>query len=72
LQHLQIDRIPLHEVRYTYAGVDRCLWVCGKENEIYAPNAPWNRSRLWGMILLSTLAVLAVIGVLIYFLFFAR
>lgn len=72
LQHLQIDRIPLHEVRYSYAGVDRRLWLCGKEMEVYAPDAPWNRSRLYGTILTVALIGAVLLGGLLWLLFGMR
>jgi hypothetical protein len=72
LQHLQIDRIPLYEVRYSYAGVDRHLWLCGNEQEVYAPRAPWNRSRLFGTIVTAGLIGMVLIGGLVFLLFFWR
>jgi hypothetical protein len=72
LQHLRIERIPLHEVRYRYAGVERKLWICGNEKDIYAPEAPWNRSRLYGTVLGSILAGVVVIGLVVWLLFVFR
>ena len=51
----------MQEVNYTYAGVERKLWLCGNENEVYAPNAPWNRLRLmWTILTCVGVGVLAV------------
>ena len=46
LQSIHVEQVPVHEVRYSYAGVDRKLWICGQENLVYAPGTPWNRGRL--------------------------
>lgn len=66
VQMLHIDRIALQEVKYTYAGVDRTLWICGKEKGVYAPNAPWNRSRLFFLITGSVLAAAGIITWITY------
>jgi hypothetical protein len=63
LQWLRIDRIPLHEVDYKYAGTERKLWICGNERDIYAPKAPWNRTRMALLIGFSVLAIAAIVGV---------
>jgi hypothetical protein len=63
LQALHVERIPLQEVCYTYAGVERRLWICGTEQELYAPKAPWQRGRLAALVLGAVLVVLAVVAV---------
>jgi hypothetical protein len=68
LQALRIDRIPLYEVKYKYAGVDRQLWICGTEKDVYAPHAPWHRQRFFWLIAGVVLAVALVVGLLLYFL----
>jgi hypothetical protein len=66
LQHLHVERVPIHEIRYLYAGVDRQLWICGNEHHVYAPGAPWHRGRL--AILVATMAaVLLAAGVAVWF-----
>lgn len=65
LQHLRIERVPITEVQYTYAGVEHKLWISGYEKEVYAPEAPWHRGRLMGMIGAIVLAVAAIAGVTI-------
>ncbi len=67
LQLLHVERLPLYEVKYTYAGVERQLWICGKEQGIHAPNAPRNRKRMFWLISGIVLAVIGLI-VLVYFL----
>jgi hypothetical protein len=62
LQSLRIDRIPLNEMDYKYAGVDRKLWICGQEHQIYAPQAPWNRTLFT---FLTGAAVLAAVGLIV-------
>jgi hypothetical protein len=65
-QHLHIEQVPVHEVRYMYAGVDRRLWICGHEKQVHAPDAPWRRGRLFlilgsiagGLLLLVLLFIL--------------
>jgi hypothetical protein len=49
LQHLRVERIPIHEVRYKYAGEEKKLWICGTDRAIHAPAAPWNRARMYGL-----------------------
>jgi hypothetical protein len=65
-QDLAIERVPVHEVQYMYAGVDRRLWIYG-DGHVHAPGAPWRRDRLWlmlaaaaGMVLLA-LAIFAFV-----------
>lgn len=65
LQHLAVERIPLHAVRYRYAGKDLRLWICGNGQDVYAPKAPWNRSRFVGLILGSVAALAALVGLAI-------
>jgi hypothetical protein len=59
LQHLRVERIPIHEVRYKYAGQERKLWICGNEQDVYAPKAPWNRARFLGLVAAGCVAVAA-------------
>jgi hypothetical protein len=68
LQLLHVERIPLHEVSYKYAGVERKLWICGKEQGIHAPHAPWNRKRLGWLIAGIVVAVVAVAVLIAYLL----
>jgi hypothetical protein len=70
LQALRIERVPLYEVPYRYAGMERKLWICGKEQEIYAPEAPWHRERLLMLIGACVLAGIAAIGVLVWYIWF--
>jgi hypothetical protein len=60
-QDLAVERIAVHEVVYTYAGVERRLWIYA-DGQVHAPDAPWRRDRLW-----TILAVLAG-GILLIFL----
>jgi hypothetical protein len=66
LQLVHIERLPLQEVHYQYAGVDRQLWICGAEQAIHAPNAPWNRQRLFGLIAGILAGVMIVGGLILY------
>jgi hypothetical protein len=68
LQLLHVERIPMQEVRYKYAGVERLLWICGSRQDVYAPKAPWNRKRLFGMIAGIAAAVAAVVALIVYLL----
>jgi hypothetical protein len=68
LQVLEIQRIPLHEVRYKYAGVERRLWICGSEQALYAPKAPWHRQRLFLLIAGVVAAVALLAGLLVFLL----
>jgi hypothetical protein len=61
-QDLAIERVPVNEVQYMYAGVDRRLWIYG-DGHVYAPGAPWRRDRLW-TILAAVAGVLVLAGVL--------
>ncbi|MFO0928220.1 MAG: hypothetical protein U0736_14475 [Gemmataceae bacterium] len=68
VQLLHIERLPLHEVRYRYAGVERQLWICGTEQALHAPKAPWNRTRLYqllGGIGAAIVALIVVIALLL-------
>lgn len=67
LQMLHVERIPVYEVGYTYAGTDRTLWICGREQELHAPGAPWNRQRLYGVIAGSVAVVAAAVAAAVYF-----
>jgi hypothetical protein len=64
LQLLQVERLPLYEVRYKYAGVERQLWICGKEQGVHAPSAPRNRKRVFWVIAACVLVVAALVGLL--------
>jgi hypothetical protein len=68
LQMLEIQRIPLYEVRYKYAGVERQLWICGSEQELYAPKAPWHRQRLLLLIAGIVAAVALLVGLIVFLL----
>jgi hypothetical protein len=65
-QYLHVERIPLQEVRYKYAGVERQLWICGSRDDVYAPKAPWNRGRLFSLLAGVALAVAATIVLIVY------
>ena len=60
LQALRVERIPLVEVDYKYAGVERKLWICGQQQEVYAPKSPWRRQRLVMVVLAGVLVVAAI------------
>src|SRR5262249_33490157 len=49
-QDLHVERVPVYEVAYSYAGVARKLWICGHERQVYAPGAPWRSGRLWALL----------------------
>jgi hypothetical protein len=66
LQALRIQRIALHEVTYKYAGVERRLWICGDEQALYAPKAPWNRSRLLLLVTGLVVGVAALVGLVAF------
>jgi hypothetical protein len=68
LQLLHVERIPLAEVHYKYAGVDRQLWICGREQEVYAPNAPHNRTRIFWTAAGAALAVAVLVGLVVFLL----
>jgi hypothetical protein len=68
LQTLHVERIPLQEMRYKYAGVERHLWICGAEQAVYAPNAPWNRGRLLALIAGCAGAVVLIVGLVVFLL----
>lgn len=68
LQALHVERLPLHEVRYKYAGVERRVWICGNERGIHAPNAPYNRGRWFTMIGGVVLGVSLAIGAAVWLL----
>jgi hypothetical protein len=60
LQTLRVERIPLVEVDYKYAGVERKLWICGQQQEVYAPKSPWRRQRVLMVTLGGVLFVAAI------------
>jgi hypothetical protein len=66
LQLLHVERLPLHEVKYKYAGVERQLWICGAEQAVHAPGAPWNRQRLFGVIAGAVAAVALAVALLVF------
>jgi hypothetical protein len=68
LQLLHVERLPLYEVRYTYAGVERRLWICGNEQGIHAPNAPRNRQRVFWVITAIVLAIAGLVGLAMFLL----
>jgi hypothetical protein len=68
LQVVHVERLPLYEVRYKYAGVERQLWICGNEQDIHAPNAPRNRQRMFWVIAGIVLAIAALIGLVVFLL----
>jgi hypothetical protein len=65
-QRLHVERLPLYEVKYKYAGVERQLWICGNEHDLYAPNAPRNRQRVFWVSAGIVSAIAAVIGLVIF------
>jgi hypothetical protein len=48
-QDLNVERVPVHEVDYRYAGVSRRLWIYGNQ-QVHAPGAPWRRGRLLSLV----------------------
>ena len=69
MQSLGVTRIPQVEVQYTYAGVERRLWICGQEERVFARGAPWQRERYWLLVGGIVAAAAAVLGVLAFVLF---
>jgi hypothetical protein len=63
LQQMRVERIPIYEVRYKYAGEEKALWICGEDHAIHAPRAPWNRNRMYGLfaVVMTLLAVLVLL-----------
>jgi hypothetical protein len=67
-QSLRVTRIPQTEVQYTYAGIERRLWICGQEQRVYAPGAPWQRGRYWllvGGIVAAAVVALGAVALLL-------
>jgi hypothetical protein len=64
-QNLTVDRVPVHEVHYTYAGVPRRLWIYG-DGHVHAPGAPWRRDRL--LAILAAIAGAMIVVALAFFL----
>jgi hypothetical protein len=60
-QDLAVERIPVHEVAYTYAGVERRLWIYA-DGEVHAPGAPWRRDRMWTIV--GGIAAAVILGIL--------
>lgn len=68
-QHLHVERVPVQEVKYRYAGVSYTMWICGNEREVHAPTAPWRSGRMWGIlggVLLGVVALAAVVALLLF------
>jgi hypothetical protein len=59
-QDLNIQRVPVHEVDYHYAGVPRRLWIYGN-GQVYAPGAPWRRDRLWAILAAIAAAIVVIV-----------
>lgn len=70
LQELHVERVGIHEVRYKYAGQVYRLWICGNEQRVHAPSAPWLRKKL--AILLGGAAALVLVLIVVIVLFLAR
>lgn len=66
-QHLHVEEVPIHEVRYRYAGVARTLWIYGDEQRVHAPGVPTRWNRLWGIV--AVVAGIVVFVMLILMLF---
>ena len=66
LQDLHVKEIPQLEVEYMYAGIDRRLWICGDEQRVHAPGAPWHRGRYWLLVGTVVAAAVAAIAGLAY------
>lgn len=64
-QHLHVERVPVHEVKYRYAGVSYELWICGDERQVHAPRAPWRTGRLWSILGSVALGVVVVVVVIL-------
>jgi cytochrome c-type biogenesis protein CcmH/NrfG len=63
-QRLVTERIRVQEVSYRYGKSElKRLWVYGEPRQVYAPDAP----RAWGRIWAVTLAALAVVSVIAFF-----
>lgn len=60
-QHLHVEEITIHEVRYRYAGVTRTLWIYGDDQQVHAPGAPSRWYRLYGM----AAAVLGIVALVV-------
>jgi hypothetical protein len=65
-QDLVVERIAVHEVVYTYAGVERRLWIYA-DGQVHAPDAPWRRDRLF--YILGGIAGTVIIAILLALLF---
>jgi hypothetical protein len=68
-QHLHVERLTIHEVRYQYAGVDRQLWICGNEKYVYAPGAPRQWRKLVLLVAAGGLAAAVIIVALVMFIY---
>jgi len=66
-QHLHVERVPIHEIVYRYAGDTKRLWIYGCEQEVYAPGAPWHWKQALGIVagVIGVVVTLIVIAVLL-------
>lgn len=66
-QQLHIERVPVHEVSYRYAGESKKLWVYGTDQLVHAPGAPWLWKRAFGIVagVVAGIAAVIVIAVLL-------
>jgi hypothetical protein len=64
-QHLRVERVSIHEVRYMYAGVSHRLWIYGNERRIHAPGAPWLWKRMLGVVVGAVSGVVLLIVLLV-------
>lgn len=69
LQHLRVDRIAIHEIRYRYAGEEKRLWICGEDRAVYAPAAPWNRTRMYALFAAIVIPLACLLFWLLVFVF---
>jgi hypothetical protein len=65
-QDMAIERVPVHEVQYMYAGVDRRLWIYGG-GHVHAPGAPWRRDRMLAIVAAVGAALIAVLAAILLF-----
>jgi len=64
-QNLCIQRVPVHDVSYQYShsGPKR-LWIYGKENSVYAPDAPRPRGKILMIAGAMVLCVLVIVAIM--------
>jgi hypothetical protein len=60
-QEMAIERVPVHEVQYMYAGVDRRLWIYG-DGHVHAPDAPWRRDRMVAIVAAAGAVLIAIVA----------